>query len=103
MMNFNKFSTCSGLLTTFGGSQEVFPAGFAACGCKARRKKDASRRRRLCLHLFPFTALRRRRLRTSGGCFTRRSRFGRLLAYFGTRRGNFNNNLFRVRYPPKDS
>jgi len=33
----------SGLLTTFGGSQEVFAAGFAACGGKARSKKTNAR------------------------------------------------------------
>jgi len=29
----------SGLLTTFGGSQEFFAAGLAAAGCQARSKK----------------------------------------------------------------
>src|SRR6266566_2966629 len=32
-------SNYSGLLTTFGGSQEVVPAGCAAAGCTARRNK----------------------------------------------------------------
>src|SRR5437588_4942653 len=36
----------SGLLITFGGSQEVFAAGLAAAGCQPRSKHDASRRRR---------------------------------------------------------
>jgi len=36
----------SGLLTTFGGSQEIFAAGLAAAGCQARSKKDVSSRRR---------------------------------------------------------
>jgi len=34
-----KFRNYSGLLTTFGGSQEFFAAGLAACGCQARSKK----------------------------------------------------------------
>src|SRR6266446_10505355 len=38
-------SNSSGLLTTCGGSQELFAAGLAACGCQARSKQDASRRR----------------------------------------------------------
>src|SRR6266516_2991080 len=33
----------SGLLTTFGGSQEVVPVGLAAGGGQAHRKHDASR------------------------------------------------------------
>jgi len=36
---FSVNGNSSGLLTTCGGSQEDFSAGFAACGCKARRKK----------------------------------------------------------------
>jgi hypothetical protein len=35
-------SKCPGnseLLTTFSGSQEVFPAGLAAAGCQTRRKR----------------------------------------------------------------
>jgi hypothetical protein len=34
----------SGLLTTFGGSQEVVAAGVAACGGNARSKKTNARR-----------------------------------------------------------
>src|SRR3989442_12329288 len=37
---FDKFyGFYSGLLTTFGGSQGVFAAGFAAAGCKASSKR----------------------------------------------------------------
>ncbi len=38
-VDISKYPSNSELLTTFGGSQEVFPAGFAATGCKARRKR----------------------------------------------------------------
>jgi hypothetical protein len=41
------YSNCSGLLTTFGGSQEVFSYGRAAAGCtpvgKRREPPEAAR------------------------------------------------------------